>query len=100
MLHQTKYGLEIIKGNDGFTDYEKEISDISGYENPFDYDCAWFNHEAQMKEYSKRHPNTLFKLIAYGLYPNDISHKYFLNGKMQVDIACIVFDGFDESKLV
>jgi hypothetical protein len=99
MGYYTSHKLEIVKGNDEFTDYEEEISKISGYNNPFDDSCKWYDHEKHMREYSKNHPNTLFKLIGDGEENGDMWHEYYLNGKMQRAKAEIVFADFDEAKL-
>jgi len=52
-----------------------------------------------MRQYSLKHPNTLFKLSGEGEESGDIWQEYYLNGKMQLVTAQIVFDDFDESKL-
>lgn len=99
MGNNTSHTLEIVKGDDGYTDYEEEISAISGYNNPFDDSCTWYDHEEHMRQYSKNHPNTLFKLIGIGEENEDMWHEYYLNGKMQRVNAKIVFDAYDETKL-
>ena len=99
MGYYTSYELEIVKGDDGFTEYEEEISKISGYSNLFNETCKWYEHEEHMRTYSKQHPNTLFKLIGEGEENGDMWHKYYLNGKMQEVIPEIVFADFDETKL-
>jgi hypothetical protein len=99
MGYYTSYELEIVKGNDGFTDYKNEISEISGYNNPFDDSCKWYLHEDHMREYSKKHPNTLFKLIGFGDENGDMWHEYYLNGKMQRVNCEIIFSAFNESEL-
>jgi hypothetical protein len=99
MGYYTLHQLEIVKGNDGVTDYKKEISELSKYNDCFSDEIKWYEHETDMREYSLKHPNTLFKLSGEGEESGDIWAEYYLNGNMQRVIAVIVFDDFDESKL-
>jgi hypothetical protein len=100
MGYYTFHELEIVKGDDGVTDYEKEISELSGYDDCFEDSIKWYSHEEHMRQYSLKHPNTLFKLSGEGEENGDMWHEYYLNGKMQRARAKIVFDDFDESKLI
>jgi len=59
----------------------------------------WRNHEEDIKEMSKNFLDILFTLNGEGEEPDNIWKKYFLNGKMQIVKAQIVFDDFDEGKL-
>jgi hypothetical protein len=61
--------------------------------------CKWYEHEQEVAEFSKYFPTTLFTLNGEGEETGDIWKKYFLNGKMQVAKAKILFDEFDEKKL-
>jgi hypothetical protein len=99
MGYYTYYKLEIVSGNDSTTDYEKEIGELSGYRNCFEESIKWYEHEKDMRQYSLKHPNTLFKLSGEGEESGDLWQEYYLNGKMQLVTAQIVFDDFDESKL-
>lgn len=99
MGYYTSHKLEIVTGDDQFTNYQEEISKISGYPNVFDDSYKWYDHEQHMREYSKQHPNTLFKLIGDGEENGDMWHEYYFNGKMQrVDVE-IIFADFNEDKL-
>ena len=61
--------------------------------------CAWYNHESDIKAFSLKHPSALFRLEGEGERSEDIWHKYFKNGEMQVCRGVIAFAPFDESKL-
>lgn len=62
-------------------------------------EAKWYDHESDMRELSRRFPNTLFELHGEGEDSGDIWVKYFKNGKMQSCEARIEFDPYDESKL-
>ena len=99
MGYYTRHELEIISGDDYITDYKKEIGEISGYGNCLYDSIKWYEHEKDMRKYSKNHPNTLFKLIGEGEESGDLWHEYYLNGKMQRVKAQIIFEDFDSKKL-
>jgi len=60
---------------------------------------AWYEHENDMRQLSKRFPDMLFTLSGKGEENEDIWIKYFKAGRMQVSYATISLDKFDESKL-
>lgn len=95
MGYYTRFSLS---WNDFSVDAEQEISVFLGY-NPFNDEIKWYEHEKDMKEYSKTHPEVLFNLYGEGEEYPDIWHKYFKNGKMQVCPLIEHFDSFDEEKL-
>lgn len=99
MGYYTTYNLEVVSGNDGVTDYEKEITELSGYQYLFGDHVKWYNHEDDMRHYSAKHSNTLFMLRGEGEEPGDLWCAYFLNGKMQMTLAKITYEDFDETKL-
>jgi hypothetical protein len=59
----------------------------------------WYEHEEELKEFSKKYPNLVLHLSVEGEENGDMSQKYFKNGKMQVCHAKIEFDDYDENKL-
>lgn len=61
--------------------------------------CKWYDHDEDLKEFSKKYPELLFILNVEGEEPGDIWREYFKNGKMYSDKAEIIFPEFDESKL-
>lgn len=67
---------------------------------PFDDSCKWYDHEEDMKEFSKKYPDMVFHLYGEGEDNTDMWYKHFKNGKMQVCPALITFDDYDEDELV
>lgn len=97
MGYYTNYELATSDGE--VMSHIEGISIESGYGNPFDDDCKWYEHEEHMREYSKKHPSVRFTLEGEGEESGDIWVKYFKGGLMQECKARIEFDPFDESKL-
>ena len=95
--------LEIVKEN---KDDEETLDGMSipvGYVYDFwlgdSEECKWYDHEDDMKVFSRKFPTLLFKLEGKGEESGDMWVKYFRDGKMQVCEAKITFDDYDESKL-
>lgn len=63
-------------------------------------ESKWYEHEQDLKKFSKEHPDTLFELSGQGEDSGDIWKKYFKGGKMQVCKAQLTIDPFDENKLM
>lgn len=61
--------------------------------------CKWYDHETDVKRLSALFPGMLFTLNGEGEESGDIWVKYFLDGKVQVCKAKIVFDSFDPGYL-
>lgn len=61
--------------------------------------CKWYEHETELKSFSKKHPQWLFILEGSGEESDDMWKKYFLNGKVQVAKAIVTFEPFDKNKL-
>ena len=59
----------------------------------------WFTHEIDLKLFSKRFPDYIFILGGEGQEAGDLWIKYFKDGKMQIALANITYDDFDEKKL-
>jgi hypothetical protein len=99
MGYYTRYELEILEGEDYDIDYECEIGKESGYGNPFDDECKWYEHEEHMRAFSKLHPNTIFKVSGKGEEAGDIWNEYYQNGLMQRCKAQIMLAKFDRDKM-
>jgi len=99
MGYYTKYTLTIEEGNNGVTDYEREISERSEYSNCFDAEIKWYTHSKEMRAYSMDHPKTVFKLYMVGEIAGDIYVAYFKNGKRQVCDPTDPLDKYNESLL-
>ena len=65
--------------------------------NPFEDSCKWYDHDKQMREISKKYPETIFILEGEGEESGDIWKKYYLNGKCQVAKAEVIIPEFDET---
>ena len=63
------------------------------------YHAKWYEHEEQMKELSKLHPEVLFTVEGNGEEAGDHWRRYYKYGKVQVAQAEITFPPFDESQL-
>jgi len=61
--------------------------------------CKWYEHEKDMAEFSRKFPKVLFTLKGEGEESGDIWAKYFVNGKMQVEKARVIFGEFNPALL-
>ena len=61
--------------------------------------ATWYEAINEIKNFSKKHPDNLFILDRDGEENSDVERSYFKNGKVQVCMAKITFEKFDESKL-
>lgn len=102
MGYYTYYQIEIENVTDADLTKDEHIEQIektSGYQGLFEETVKWYEHEEQMKEYSKKHPSILFILSGEGEESGDIWKQYFKGGKSQICKAKITFDEFDPNKL-
>jgi hypothetical protein len=80
--------------------HDEAIGESTDYEmNVFESVLKWYEHETDMKKYSLKHPETVFKLSILG-EDGEREVKFFKNGKMQIANVRIVHDEFNEDKLV
>ncbi len=100
MGYLTTYSLDVINQTDDI-DHITQVSQQSAYEcdDIFQDSLKWYDHEDDMKKYSKQYPDLIFKLLGEGEESGDIWIKYFKNGKMQRCDAKIIFDEYNESLL-
>lgn len=84
---------------DEFSDYLRDDS-LIGFELGFSDMVKWYEHDEDMRELSKRFPETVFCLHGEGEESGDLWRTYYKNGKAQECNAKIVYDDYDENKLV
>jgi len=110
MGYQTSYSLKSSKEGLVQALVEKASESDGEYENgelqwAIDEDgdpcdaVKWYDHEAEMRAISKKHPGVIFTLSGAGEESGDVWKKYFLDGKMQEAYGVITFDDFDSTKL-
>lgn len=69
--------------------------------NPFDGDSQkWYEHEEDMIKVSKEYPDIVWILDGIGEEGLDLWRKYFYNGKIQRANTRVVYDEFDQNKLM
>ena len=61
--------------------------------------CKWYDHEKDMREFTKLHPDALFILSGEGEEAGDIWKEYYKGGKCQRTKAEIKLADYDESLL-
>ena len=61
--------------------------------------CGWYEHEKDMRSFSKKHPKAIFILSGEGKESGDIWKEYYKNGKMQRSKAVITFEEFNPKNL-
>ncbi len=89
-------GWEIVEQMERYdTDYGKLSKFIGG----FGESIKWYDHESEMKAFSKRFPDVVFTLHGEGEESGDLWVKYFKDGKMHRVDAVISYAPFDEGQL-
>ena len=103
MGYYTYFKLGISKNQDELIDELRsknenanDAIDSEGYSNN---EAKWYNHEEDLKEFSKDNPGVVFRLEGDGEERDDLWVKYFYGGKVQVAVAAFVFEAFDINKL-
>lgn len=101
MGYYTRHSIQVIEGDHALIGMLlKEIT----YQ-PFNEDgecedgCKWYDHEIEMRAFSKKHSEALFLLSGEGEEYPDVWIEYYKAGKMQREEAVITFGEYDESKL-
>jgi len=82
MGYYTRHTLE--HDDKGRIDHEEGITDTTGYEySVFDDDeIKWYDHEKDMRNYSKCYPKVTFILYGVGEEEGDYWKEYYKNGDM------------------
>jgi hypothetical protein len=62
-------------------------------------ECKWYDHETDLKTFSKKHPRVLFTLEGEGEESGDIWTLYVKNGKSQLEKAEIIVGDYDPKKM-
>ena len=106
MGYYTGYSLD-LRGN--VENHDEIIADLRNSNENADWaidengeqqeSCKWYEHEVELKAFSKKYPEVIFCLHGTGEEPGDVWDKYFLNGKWQYCKAKIVIPPFDPTKL-
>ena len=104
MGYYTSHELEVIEGDDsligklrdGCEDAAYALDENGGSEES----CKWYNHDIDMRKFSEKHPEALFRLSGEGEEAGDIWHEYYRAGKQQVCKARIVMPNFDADLLL
>ena len=107
----------VIQKNFGWPDYvinasrmiEEIIDHLRKYSENAKYaideygDCLgeakWYEHDKEMKNFSRKYPHALFKLNGEGEESEDKWVTYYKNGKTQFCPGVIVYPVYDKSKL-
>lgn len=78
------------------------LENITGYSHEEGgdlYDAKWYEHQENMKEFSKLYPDQLFQLNGEGEESGDIWREFYKNGKSFFQQPKIVYEEFKESDL-
>ena len=62
-------------------------------------EAKWYDHEEDLKEFSKKYPDVLFELHGKGEESGDMWVLYVKNGMSHRETAKITFAKFDPAKL-
>lgn len=107
MGYSTTYTLKVYAGEPTIRDIlEVEGESFEGLDYAVDMDgdsvepAKWYSHEKDMIQLSLKYPEVVFLLCGEGEESGDLWNQYFKNGKKQDCFATIVYDDFDESKLI
>lgn len=104
MGYYTRYTLDISLGNSNVTQEEIE-EEMKAMDLAVDSiktqsdDMKWYDHEEDMRNFSKKFPDVLFILDGTGEESGDIWKKYFKNGLMQHVIPKLKFPPYNPVRL-
>lgn len=98
MGYYTSYSLKTSDNNAEF--HKQEIGRIAEYKSVFEETAKWYDHDRDMKYYSKKYPKVIFTLLGEGEDSENLWVKYYKNGKVQHEFAIITYPEFNELKLI
>jgi hypothetical protein len=93
------YTYHELETNGNTEEHKDNIEELSEYVGLWEDSCKWYNHQEDMKAYSKQHPNVVFSLFGDGEEVDDRWVEYYMDGKVQEELAKIVYPPFDKSLL-
>jgi hypothetical protein len=62
-------------------------------------ESIWYGHKDDLKEFSLKYPEVVFKLIGEGEKSGDFWIIYFKDGKIQDCLRVVTYEPYDEKKL-
>ena len=99
----TRFELTVVEGDDELIkEFRKECDDAASSidEDGYTEDSSkWYDHEDDIRNFSKKHPDSLFLLHGEVEGSTDLWDLYVKNGKAQKCVGEIVYPDFDEDKL-
>ena len=104
MGYYTRYTLDISLDNSNVTQEEIE-EEMKAMDLAVDSiktqsdDMKWYDHEEDMRDFSKKFPDVLFILDGAGEESGDIWKKYFKNGLMQSLKPKLKFPPYNPARL-
>ena len=103
MGYRTNHTLEIQQGSNDLIQELRECCEEASYaiqpNGDTGEECKWYRHEDDMKAFSLKHPEALFKISGEGEESLDLWCEYYKNGKVQVCKAIITFPQFNSDLL-
>ncbi len=104
MGYYTQHELEVIDGDISlireFINENEEAAYAIDGNGCTEESCKWYDHEEDLRKFSKKHPKELFKLSGEGEESGDIWAEYYKDGKMQRCKAKIIISAFDAELLL
>ena len=104
MGYYTRFELTVVTGDDSLVqDFRNECEGAEYAFNEEGYtedETKWYDHEKDLKEFSKKHPDALFLLHGEGEESGDLWDLYVKNGKAQKCKGEVVYPDYDETKLI
>ena len=104
MGYYTSHELDVVEGDYSLIVKLRDECEDAQYALDCNGDtyqsCKWYGHETDMKRFSEKHPEALFKLSGEGEESGDIWDEYYRDGKVQVCKARIVKPVFNPDLLV